>query len=220
MSWVTGPLGTGLLPLLWWQARQGKGPFATGGAWERNYAERDVAAGERPSRPDPERDSLRKTLEETQVDRERLRGLLGGAEQALATCKRAFALARIAWFGERFRMNIEHQRALVPLQPLPDVRVTVRFAVYDDFALAQQIKAILEEHARWEVTLDNRNAPVIKPEDRFKVIFESSESGTFNDVACAFEDGSLIPCSIGVRRADRPDQGHLIVEVLPTVAKP
>ena len=102
----------------------------------------------------------------------------------------------------------------------PDVRVTVRFASYDDYALAQQIETILKEHTGWTVTLDGRNDPVIRPNQRFKVIFESRFNGTFNEVAAAFGEGPLLPCSVGVRNADRFDQEHLIVEVLPTVTTP
>jgi hypothetical protein len=42
-----------------------------------------------------ERDQLRKVLEETQVDRERIRSLLGNAEQAFLTCKFALAAASL-----------------------------------------------------------------------------------------------------------------------------
>jgi hypothetical protein len=161
-----------------------------------------------------ERDQLRKALEETQADRERIRGLLGGAEQAFFTCKRQFALARLIWFSQRVGMNIA--RARERGEQVEDIHVTIRFAVYDDTALVTTIKKTIEEHANWAVDLDGSNKPTLMPHPEFKVIFESGLHGTFDEVADIFNT-LLQDTAVGRRAADRLDSAHLVIEVHPTL---
>src|SRR5207245_1119228 len=78
-----------------------------------------------------ERDKLRVTLEETQRDRERIRGELGGMEQAWLNCKRQFALARLGWFTQRVADDA-------------NPNVTVRFAQYSDYGRAQEIERVFK----------------------------------------------------------------------------
>jgi len=122
----------------------------------------------------------------------------------LADCKRDFAVGKLEWLAAMAENNNSN------------IRVTVRFAQYgEDYDLATQIKAIIEQHTHWPVTLNGSNVPVIKQDDKFRVIFESGWAGNFDPVASAFAMGALVPGVIGHRHADRADQGHLIVEVLP-----
>jgi len=219
-------VGFGFIALVWWETRKRQRGSA-------HQALRNDEAGLRDSTTKEDgRQDLERVKEQalaySQHQEEQLVALANrlqamtierdGANQALATCKRAFAQARIRWFADRVRMNIEKRRQI---ETRPDVRVTVRFAAYDDYPLAQQIEAILREHTGWPITLDNRNDPVLRPSDEFKVIFGSAMHGTFGEVASAFSDGQLLSCHVGMRDdANRFDQEHLIVEVLPTLVKP
>jgi len=156
-----------------------------------------------------ERDALKWALEQTQKEREALRGTLANerdsALQSLARCQKDFAMARVEWFAQRSRdWN-------------PQISVTVRFADYFDYRLALQIIAILQEHAGWTAELDQSNKPVLKPSEEFKVVFESGISQAFDEIAYAFGQGAFLgDVSVGRRTADRHDN-HLVIEVLPTV---
>jgi len=163
-----------------------------------------------------ERDALRSALKDTQRERERLRGLLGDAEQRELTCKRGLGEARLRWFAERARMNIEHHRSVDP--SVKDIRVTVRFAVYADLPLAQEIQKILKDTTNWKIELDGSNKPTLLPDNKgFKVVFDVGAFRTFDEVAAAFNDGRLVDARLGARCTDRFEETeHLIIEVLPT----
>jgi len=210
VSWVTGPLGTGLLLLIWWRTRHGIGPLATSG-------KSDQLPETRPSYANQSRETLRKALTETEQDHERLRGLLGAAEEARRACKREFAEAKVKWFSARVEQNIE--RARREGKDLLDMHATVRFAVYTDLALAQAVVKILKELTGWAVEIDGSNKPTLMPSAKgFKVIFDVGPFRTFDQVASAFSEGELLGADVkvGVRITDHfDDQEHLIVEVLP-----
>jgi hypothetical protein len=136
------------------------------------------------------------------------------ARQELATLKQTFAHTRLKWLAERLRINTELRRKEDPNQPA--ISVTVRFASYDDYEIAQRLEAILKEHTGWPITLVNHTNPAMRPDKRFKVIFESGLFGTFDEAAWAFTEGNLLECEVGRRSADRVDHEHLIIEVLPS----
>jgi len=162
-----------------------------------------------------QRDSLKVVLEETQREREAIRGALGDEiarlkdareviDRERLMCKRSFALARISWFGELTRIN-----------NWPFFQVIIRFADYKDFALAERLEQLLKEQTKWAaIRLDGMNNPVLKPDRKFKVIFVSGTDQRFDPLITAVQDGNLLECSIG-QRIDA--QHDLVIEVLPTV---
>ena len=137
----------------------------------------------------------------------------------LADCKRSFGVARLNWLAYLFRVNTE--RAKLDGHDLQNIRVTVRFTppYDDDYTLAEEMKKILCQYTGWPVEIDGTNNPLIKPNDEFRVIFESSYRNTFRDVESAFREGELIKGGVGFRSAERDDHEHLIVEVPPRVVK-
>lgn len=102
-----------------------------------------------------------------------------------------------------------------------EVNVTIRFVGYasTDCGLAKQIESILQQDTSWKITLDGSNNPALRPNDEYKVIFESAMTGTFREVAVAFSEGRLIDAPIRARdHVNRFDQERLVVEVLPTAS--
>lgn len=163
-------------------------------------------------------DRLRAALEETQQDRERIRGLLGGAEVARSECRRDFAHARLEWVAERFKRNIENHRKEGGI--VQDIHVTVRFAVYSDFPLAQRVSEIVTKYTGWPVELDGSNKPTLLPDSNgFKVIFDVGGMQTYDEVAFAFSSGELLGADVRVGRriSDRFNSELLIVEILPAM---
>jgi len=155
-------------------------------------------------------------LGRVQEDLKRVREERDSAQRALASCKQSSAHAQLRWFATLLRTRIEHRRERVPTQE--HVHVTIRFAAYDDWALVQQIGEIIKTHTQWPVEVDGSNNPTIRPDDKYKVIFESGLTGTFNEVAAAFVAGELLPCTVGWRATDRAELEHLVIEVTPSVA--
>jgi hypothetical protein len=160
-----------------------------------------------------ERDSLRKGLEETQREREMIRGNLANENATLKTerdkaleayrqCKRALTESRFERFVSTFDAN---------------TRVTVRAATYDDWHLIEAVKKLLADHTNWPVTIDMRNEPALIPHDELKVVVGESDRFlgflSFLDV----EDGKLLPCRVGIRSRPDGDTTHLIIEILPTI---
>ena len=163
-----------------------------------------------------ERDSLKVVLEATQQERETLRGELGGMQQAWLTCKQQFALARLSWFAEKIDMNIAMSRA--ENREVADIHVTIRFTPdYADYPLAQKIESILRGYTKWQVTLDGRNDPILRPHTEYKVIFVSSAAGTFDSLHQVFADGRLIDAPTAYRHDNHFDTNRLVIDVLPTM---
>ena len=99
--------------------------------------------------------------------------------------------------------------------------VVIRFARYEhDYKLAREIEKIFRDVTDWNVTLDGSNTPVLHPDDRFKVIFESGLTMSFEKVTAAFSEGDLLGVPVGQRVADRGDEDRLVVEVLPGDPQP
>jgi hypothetical protein len=244
VSWwnLTNIAGLVLLALVWRQTRKTKGLATSGEAWEQEALERlqrqeeteqqgvdgadvtdDLWRNEivrEHANVISERDELRKALEEAHQDRERIRGLLGNAEQEIRNCRREFGETRLRWFADRAKRNLESARKEGTHAPeeIKDVRATVRFAVYDDLPLAQEVQKILREHTQWPVELDGSNKPTLLPDPKgFKVLFDIGPMESFGEVASAFHDGRLINERVGMRRSERwGESEHLIIDVLPT----
>lgn len=123
-----------------------------------------------------------------------------GCEQQYQLLKRRFTLDRFERFCERY----------------PNLQVTIRSAGYTaDWPIVQQIKELIEAHAKWTVALDPNNQPPLLPSDTFKVIVDWDSSGidrlhSFLDV----DDGRLLEHKVGMLRNPH---GGLIISVLPTV---
>jgi hypothetical protein len=194
VTWVTGPIGTGILLLLWWQTRQGRRPFASGGAWERQYSARlkEVHAQE-------EVDAINKAQEEaTRAKTEK-----DEAIRALKEIKRQYALERVAAFS---KMRFGALK----------VAVTIRFAAYGgDYLLAKQVEKIFEE-CGWTVDLDGSNQPVLPQAGAFKVVFASGHTLSFNGVAQAFSEGDLLEVPVGQTQWNAVDSHRLVVQILPS----
>jgi hypothetical protein len=162
-----------------------------------------------------ERDALKGELQSAKNERDEM-------EQAWLICKRAFGVYRLVQFAERVKTNVNaHNLTAKDEDKWPEVQVTIRFVGYaaSDLELVKQIESILRQYTNWNITRDGGNNPALSPSDEFKVIFESAAMGTFQEVAVAFNDGRLINAPIGARdHANRFDQGHLVIEVLPTVS--
>ena len=125
-------------------------------------------------------------------------------------------MAKLRWFADTVRANIAKNRKADPA--LKDVRVTVRFAVYEDLRLAEEIVDILERCTRWLVDLKSKNEPVIRPEGNNKILFDVGPGGAFGEVVSAFIDGALVKGKIGHKIGDRWDEAkHLVVDVIPTI---
>ena len=99
-----------------------------------------------------------------------------------------------------------------------NIRVTVRFADYDDYNLAKEIETTLKNCTDWPVELDGSNRPIIEPSD-CKVVFAFTPWIDFSEVIWAFSYGKLIDGTIGrnTDRIDDEDREHLIVTVAPTI---
>jgi hypothetical protein len=121
--------------------------------------------------------------------------------------QREHAEARLRWFAERGRIN----RATV--------KVTIRFVGYtqDSYQLAQQIEEILSSHTSWPVELDGKNDPLLRPDSRCRVVFESPITDTFEEIVKIFREGDLIGVTCCHRSSRRGDVTHLVVEILPVV---
>ena len=103
---------------------------------------------------------------------------------------------------------------------LGDVKpeVKIRFFGYGrDYALVQEIEKLFKEHTDWTVALDGTNNPVLRPDPKFKVVFESGLFGSFNRVAAAFSEGELLKVPIGWASSDRQDHHRLIVLIAPYI---
>ena len=212
-------VGVAILITLWLQGRRLGGTATSGQQWEGDALKELQEDARRLRAMTPERDALRAALEETQADRERIRGLLDVAEQRTQQCRREFAEARLKWFAERAQANIAN--AARNGQIVPNVRATVRFAVYSDVDLAQSVAKILRDTTRWPVELDGSNKPTLLPDaEGFKVVFDVGPMQSFREVAWAFSEGALLgpEVKIGQRVPDAryDEMEHLIVNVLPS----
>jgi hypothetical protein len=161
-------------------------------------------------------EGLERVVQEKNGEIERVRGLLGGAEQAWLTCKRQFALWRLRVFAQRLKTNIELRRA--EGHEVADISFTVRFAVYDDYPLAEKIAKIITEETRWKHELDGSNKPLLKPHPEYKVIFVSGAFETFSEIQDMFQAGRLIDEPVAFRNDNTFESpSHFVVEVLPTM---
>lgn len=96
-------------------------------------------------------------------------------------------------------------------------KVTIRFVGYlNDYELAKTIEKSFRDHTSWEVTLDGSNQPTLEPSGQFKVLFESAMFQSFDGLAHAFATSELLGVTCGRAAADRSDEHHLIVKILPT----
>lgn len=218
LSWVTGPLGTGLAILVFVRTRDSSSrrPFVIGaepasGA-SRNVASKVDADAElnRMIGEIAEREALEAALEAERQSYKEAIGERDGALQALGTCKQQFALARLRWLAERSKeRNWE-------------TKVTIRSAGYEDFQLVERIEALFKEHTSWPVTIDTSNVPLLRPDERFKVVFVANITGPFEYLSEIFEDGRLLPqVGLGVRKVANGGvaPADVVIEVLPS-AKP
>lgn len=158
--------------------------------------------------PTPCEESFKERLTAAEANIAKLAKERDWLEYSLSKCKRSSAIATIRSLVKR----------TIADKWDPPVHVTIRFANYADFDLVQKIEATMKEYASdWPLVVDGSNAPVIRPSDEFKVIFESGINQAFDGIAAAFVDGALLgDYRLGRRSADRNDN-HLVVEVLPTV---
>lgn len=125
------------------------------------------------------------------------------------------------WFADRAKWNIEIGRK--EGHTVPDVRATVRFAVYSDLDLAQNVVKILRESTGWPVEIDGSNKPTLmRDTNGFKVVFDIGPMRTFNEIACAFSDGELLGEGIKVGQktpdARYDEMEHLIIDILPVTS--
>jgi hypothetical protein len=150
---------------------------------------------------------------------EQARGERDAALGQIKTLRREYGEERLQVFAQRVQRNLEFARLKkeYPEEQLKEVRVTVRFAVYADLGLAQEIERILKKHTGWPVELDGSNKPTLLPSEKgFKVLFDIGPMESFMAVAVAFDEGRLVDASIGVRRSERwGESERLVVEVLP-----
>ena len=87
-------------------------------------------------------------------------------------------------------------------QEVEDIRVTVRFAEYDDFNLAKAIETLFRNCTEWPVEVDGSNRPTIEPGD-CKVVFSFTPWIDFTEVVWAFSYGELVKGTIGQKPIDR-----------------
>ena len=131
--------------------------------------------------------------------------------EKLKECLVEFSQAKLSWIAERALLNGDTDNVAV-----------VRFATYDDFDLASQIQATIQQNMQWQVELDGTNSPTIRPNSDYKVLFESDHRATFDEIAAEFISGHLLDnVRVGIRRHDAvvPDTRRLVVEIAPTVKR-
>ena len=154
--------------------------------------------------PSPQELELEKTLQARTSERDVFL-------EKLKECLVEFSHAKLSWIAERALLN-----------DVTDNVAVVRFATYDDFDLATQIQAFIQQTMQWEVELDGTNNPSIRPDYDYKVLFESDHRATFHEIAEVFISGHLLDnvrVGIRLRGAVVPDTRRLVVEVAPTVKR-
>ncbi len=201
-NWITTPLGLGFMALVWWETRRHR-PSAqneyTGAMLLRE--------GDLESQLDETESDYETTLGERNAALNELQQRTNerdGAQQALKTAKREFAHERLKWYSKMSFGGVKPT-------------VTIRSAAYgNDYAIVQEIQKILKEFTGWEVALDGTNNPMLPQAEKFKVVFESAFTMSFDDVAFAFSDGDLLGVPVGKAMSDREDSHHLVIKVLPS----
>jgi hypothetical protein len=147
-----------------------------------------------------ERDALRRELDETKAARDE-------AEEWLMEGQRKWA---------RERMELYSNVLINGEKP----KLTIRFADYasSDPLIVRKIEQNFKEFTKWDVQVEQATKPALRPDEKFKVVFDIGRSGmAFARIATAFSDGSFAGVPVGIRHSDRTDEHHLIIEVLPTV---
>ena len=146
---------------------------------------------------------------------------------------------RKAWTTERAQLEQGRDKAMADLKDRQNVyaletlrryagfkfdnglrpRVTIRYSSYGkDWELAQAVKALVDQHLRWPVTLDASNVPALPRAESFKVVFDLGMTGfIYGDLVHAFSEGNLLGVPVGQRQfVERADNENLIVLVLPS----
>jgi hypothetical protein len=78
-----------------------------------------------------------------------------------------------------------------------------------DYALVKQIEGIFEECTGWHPVVDGKNDPLLRPDARFKVVFETSGPCLAQRVAQAFHQGELLSVSVGECSVEPPSNPAL-----------
>lgn len=150
-----------------------------------------------------------KTIQETDAIREELKirtDERDGARQSYLECKHNFTIFRF----EKFAEGIEEW---------PDV--TIRYADIADYPLVEKIERLIKEHTKWPVTLDQSNNPVLRPNNDYKVILVTTPGNRLMYLQNFFDvqDGRLLECNVRIRQQLMDADGHLVIEVLPTIRR-
>jgi hypothetical protein len=95
--------------------------------------------------------------------------------------------------------------------------VTIRHCSYaGDDKIAERIKNVFDQYLRWPVNIDASNNPALERAERFKVVFDVGFTLSYGEVIRAFDEGDFLGVTVGALQADRDDERHLIVKVLPS----
>jgi hypothetical protein len=148
-------------------------------------------------------DSLKVALEETQNQREAIRGQLGAAQGTLRECQANLAMGRLgllAWRYEREKW---------------DVKVTVRFIEYADSRVADRIAGLFRTHTRWLVNVVRDDGSHLRPTHEFRIVFESGVPELVRELATIFNDGNLMEEPIGAMEIIDSTKWNVVITIFP-----
>jgi hypothetical protein len=144
---------------------------------------------------------LEGVLEQTQREREDLRGKLGNAQHEMLECRKDTACWRLKVTG---------------LQ-LPNKTVTVRYLEYSDAALADYIAGTFKRHTGWQVELKRDAESHLIQETQWRVSFASGDPEFVRRLWEIFTNGNLIGEAISPREImeKQTTDPNIIVTIFP-----
>lgn len=115
------------------------------------------------------------------------------------------------------RRNFAWWRLRTFWQQHPETEVTIRYTEARDLPIVDAIRDALKQHMKADPHIDGKNDPILRPDQKFKVLVSAGGFQQFETVAAALSEGGFVDCVVGQRMSGVDDYSRITIEVLPTV---
>jgi hypothetical protein len=197
VSWITGPIGTLLLLLIWRQTRQQRNALKDDW-WLHIGPDVDEA---RKIRAFPEAVAAIKTATK---ERDAALQEVAALKRRLSDSAAEVAICKLERLGPKYA---------------PDqfvmTNVTVRFIEFSDGPLADRIVDLFRIHARWPTTRIRDDGSDVRQTTPERVVFESGNLELVRDLHFIFNEGNLLKEPVVGREIRDRGDSDVIVTVFP-----
>jgi hypothetical protein len=154
-----------------------------------------------------ERDALKSALEQTQMERETLRGELGTTKATLAESRAEVGLCKLERLGRKYLKVREDWNATV----------TVRFIDYNaDGLLADRVADLFARYTKWTPKrIKDDGSEIRRPHGMSRVMFESGTPELVQELASIFNEGNLLKEPVSGREIHDRDDYDVVVTIFP-----